>query len=103
MTPAALAAFLHEYRISFPVAVDEPSPDGSVPQTMAAYGMRGTPSLVLIGRDGLIKQHLFGRPSDLSVGAAIAKLLAEPASQDLSDDLDCDDEGCKVPAQVGAA
>ena len=37
-TRAALEAFLHEYRVGFPVAIDAPSPNGGVPQTMAAYG-----------------------------------------------------------------
>lgn len=43
MTPVALKAFLHEYRVTFPVAVD----DGGIPMTMAAYGLRGTPSTIL--------------------------------------------------------
>jgi peroxiredoxin len=83
MTPTSLAAFLHEYRIQFPVGVDEPSPHGSTPRTMEAYGMRGTPSLVLINRKGAIKHHFFGRPSDLLVGAAIAELKAEPTTREM--------------------
>lgn len=47
MTPVSLAAFLHEYRIGFPVGVDEPG-SGAMPATMERYGMRGTPSLILI-------------------------------------------------------
>ncbi len=78
MTPVALAAFLHEYRIRFPVAVDRPGGEGPIPHTMAAYGMRGTPSLVLIDRVGMLRRHAFGAEDDLKVGAEIGWLMAEP-------------------------
>jgi len=54
MTPVALAAFIHEYRLGFPIAVDQPADSGPISRTMAAYAMRGTPSLVLIDRTGMI-------------------------------------------------
>ena len=80
MTPVSLQAFLHEYRIAFPVGVDLPSTaqGDPVPQTMRAYAFRGTPSLVLIDRRGFLRRHSFGADDDLLVGAAIAALLAEP-------------------------
>jgi thiol-disulfide isomerase/thioredoxin len=77
MTPAALSAFVHEYRWSFPIGVDQPSSDGAVPLTMAAYGLRGTPTLVLIDRAGRIRLHRFGHIDDLALGAAIARVQAE--------------------------
>ena len=77
MTPVSLAAFIHEYRLGFPIAVDRPGGEGSIPHTMAAYGMRGTPSLVLIDRGGIIRHHGFGAEDDLKVGAEIALLMAE--------------------------
>lgn len=78
MVPSALAVFLHEWRIRFPVGVDANVDDaGPVPCTMQAYGLRGTPSLVLIDRAGHLRRHSFGADDDLSVGAAIATLLAE--------------------------
>lgn len=77
MTPIALAAFIHEYRLTFPIAVDRPDDMGPVPHTMAAYDMRGTPSLVLIDRAGRIRRHAFGAEEDLKVGAEIALLMAE--------------------------
>ena len=77
MTPVSLAAFLHEYRIGFPVGVDAAADDGGdVPTTMRAYGMRGTPTLVVIDRAGRIRLHAFGRVEDLVVGALIGSLLA---------------------------
>lgn len=77
MTPAALAVFIHEYRLKFPIAVDRPGDDGPIPRTMAAYGMRGTPSLILIDRAGLIRQHIFGAADDMKAGAEIALMMAE--------------------------
>lgn len=77
MTPVSLRAFLHEYRIDFPVGVDTPGIEGPVPQTMQAYGLRGTPSLLLIDREGRLRRHGFGAEEDMDVGAAIAALLAE--------------------------
>jgi peroxiredoxin len=79
MTPVSLQAFLHEYRIRFPVGVDAPSADARdpIPVTMQAYGMQGTPSLMLIDRNGRLRQHAFGAVEDLALGAAIATLIAE--------------------------
>jgi peroxiredoxin len=81
MTPVSLQAFLHEYRITFPVGVDAPSADAHdpIPVTMQAYGMQGTPTLVLIDRHGDLRRHAFGAEGDLALGAAIATLIAEGA------------------------
>lgn len=82
MTPVSLQAFLHEYRISFPVGVDAPSADARdpIPMTMQAYGLQGTPSLVLIDRNGHLRHHAFGVEDDLAVGAAIAALAVAGGS-----------------------
>src|SRR3546814_9939748 len=37
-SPTSLEAFLHEYRIAFPVGVDAPGEPGGLPITMARYG-----------------------------------------------------------------
>lgn len=76
MTPVALKAFLHEYRINYPVGVDQPSAeDGGMPRTMRLYGFRGTPSLVLIDREGRLRHQGFGVGDDLHLGALIGRLL----------------------------
>ncbi|WP_245964131.1 redoxin domain-containing protein [Roseovarius spongiae] len=75
MTPVSLAAFLHEFRISFPVGVDAPG-DNGMPATMAAYRMRGTPSLLLIDQAGRLRAHHFGQVSEMQLGAEIATLCA---------------------------
>ena len=35
--------FVHEYVLSFPIGIDQPSVQGNIPLTMQAYGLRGTP------------------------------------------------------------
>ena len=79
MTPVSLEAFLHENRIRFAVGVDAVAADATdpIPVTMRRYGLQGTPSLVLIDREGCVRRHAFGAEEDLAVGAAIAALLAE--------------------------
>ena len=79
MKPVSLAAFLHEYRISFPVGVDKPG-KGPLPVTMEAYGMRGTPSLIILDQSGQIAAHHFGQVSEMQIGAQIASVLASTAN-----------------------
>jgi len=76
MTPEALAVFIREYRLGFPIAVDRPDGQG-LPHTMAAYGLEGTPSLVLIDRQGRIRKQSLGAQDDMAVGAEIGLLLGE--------------------------
>lgn len=76
MTPVALQAFLHEYRVTFPVGVDRAHASG-MPETMRAYGMRGTPTLILIDAQGCLRKQWFGATSDLVVGAEIMRLVLE--------------------------
>ena len=77
MTPTALRAFLHEYRIRFPVAVDQPGDNGPLPRTMAEWQLEGTPTLVLFDRSGQMRARHFGQVSDLSLGAQIMALTLE--------------------------
>lgn len=97
MTPVSLEAFLHEYRISFPVGVDAPADTGPIPQTMAAYGCRGTPSTVLIDRQGIIRHHGFGQEDDIAIGLRVGMLLAETADTPVvaaADDREIIEDGC---------
>ena len=80
MTPDALRVFAHEYRLVFPIGIDRPSANDAVPCTMAAYGLRGTPSLLLIDRQGRLRLNHFGALDDLRAGALIAQLVAEPSA-----------------------
>lgn len=76
-TPTVLAAFLHEYDIGFPVAVDMPGEADGLPKTMTAYGLQGTPTLALIDRRGFRRAQHFGHVPDLKLGAEIMALIAE--------------------------
>ncbi|ADE15141.1 alkyl hydroperoxide reductase/ Thiol specific antioxidant/ Mal allergen [Nitrosococcus halophilus Nc 4] len=77
MTPQALEAFIHEYRYTFPIGVDQPDGQSGPPLTMRAYGMHGTPTLILIDHNGYIRKHSFGRDDDMGIGADIATLISE--------------------------
>lgn len=55
MAPHALQALMHEYRISFTVAVDATDDEGPIPLTMQAYSLRGTPSVMAIDHEGRIR------------------------------------------------
>jgi hypothetical protein len=81
--PAMLRAFMHEYRLKFPIALDQPSAASPVPHTMERYKMRGTPSLVLIDKQGLVRKHAFGEVDDLRIGAEIGALTQERAEASL--------------------
>lgn len=80
MTPTALRAFLHEYRIPFPVAIDAPGGPDPLPRTMKAFGLQGTPTLLIFDRQGNLRAHHFGQVHDMIIGAEIAALLAEPTA-----------------------
>lgn len=105
MTPAALQAFVHEYRLTFPIGIDQRA-GGSIPATMREYQMQGTPTTVLIDRRGRIRMSHFGLVDDIALGAAIGQLAAEDAPAPLisghsgetghlhSTDATCDEQGC---------
>ena len=103
MTVKALKVFLSEYRVNFPVVVDKPSPKKPVPQTMLAWQLQGTPSLIIFDQGGKLRLKHFGRLGDMQVGASIAGLVNE-ASQILADSPGatnlsiggCTDLGCVI-------
>jgi len=76
MPPVALRAFLDEYRIRFPVAIDRHDGD-RIPVTMRTYALQGTPSTLLIDRAGRLRQIAFGPLDDLALGAYLGQLLGE--------------------------
>lgn len=82
MTPLALEAFLHEYRVTHPVGVDVAVAGTPIPSTMHRYAMRGTPTLILIDRAGKLRLHEFGRMDDLRLGMMLGQLLAESRNPD---------------------
>lgn len=101
---AALQAFAHEYRLEFPLGIDQPDGKGGVPLTMQALGLRGTPSLVVLDREGFVRLHHFGAIDDLVLGALIGELIGErvergPASavpHDARQTDRCGDQACAI-------
>lgn len=97
---AALEAFAHEYRIPFPIAMDAPGVTGPTPKTMERYQMRGTPTQLLIDRNGRLRKQSFGVDDEMRLGAEIASLLndtgdmPEPVQSAKSG---CTPEGCSLP------
>jgi len=108
MGPAALEAFLHEYRIAFPVGVDRPADNGDpIPSTMRRYAMQGTPTLLLIDREGRLRRQTFGHISNLQLGAEIMALMRETSAAAATDvrmgddgssvtDGSCDSQACGI-------
>ncbi len=85
MGPQALRVFLDEYRIAFPVGIDLAGTGSPVPLTMQAYGLRGTPSVVVFDQGGRVRLSHFGQIDDLQLGAVIGQLMAEEQSQESSE------------------
>jgi peroxiredoxin len=107
LSPAALDAFVREYRLPFPIGIDQPA-GGSIPATMREYQMQGTPTTVLIDRQGRIRMSHFGVIDDIALGAAIGQLTAEDVPSALAahrpeeaepraaENVSCDEHGCPI-------
>ena len=76
MQPHALQAFIHEYRLNFPVGVAAYEADSTMPKTMVDWQMRGTPSTFVFSVDSDLCLHQFGHVDDLSLGIFVGQLLA---------------------------
>ncbi|MDO5670998.1 MAG: TlpA disulfide reductase family protein [Corynebacterium sp.] len=73
--PAALQVFLKEFGITFPVAIDRP---GEVlPKTMKRWQLEGTPTTMLVDRQGRVRQKWLGQVDDLALGVWLGVLLEE--------------------------
>lgn len=79
MTPDALRAFVHEYRLPFPIAIDRHGEGACLPQTMRAWALEGTPTLIAFDRDGQLALQHFGHLDDLRLGALLGRLIDRPA------------------------
>ena len=76
MMPVSLEAFIHDNRLSFPIGVDQEGDGTPIPVTMQRFELRGTPSSILIGRDGALIHQGFGQEDDMALGALIAQAIA---------------------------
>ncbi|MFC5995681.1 redoxin domain-containing protein [Pseudonocardia hispaniensis] len=77
MRPVSLRAFVYENRLTFPIAIDRHDGPDPTPVTFSRYGMRGTPTTVLVDRAGRVRGQAFGSVPDLTLGAQVAALAAE--------------------------
>ena len=76
MAPTLLEPFLKQEHIEIPVAVDKVNGSG-LPETMEAYGMQGTPTLLVFDRQGRLRRHYLGAVDDVRLGAEIMALCIE--------------------------
>lgn len=83
MREPSLRAFLHEFRVRFPVGIDRPAAQGALPVSMRRFGLQGTPSWLIFDRAGALKFHHFGRTDDMVLAAEVARLALADAAPDV--------------------
>lgn len=72
----ALEAFVAEHELTFPVALDKAN-GKSLPKTMEAYEIQGTPTLLIFDRQGRLRRHYLGQVDDFRLGAEVMALTIE--------------------------
>jgi len=82
MKEHSLRAFMHEFKVKFPVGIDKESirRKGTIPQTMEKYAMQGTPTLLIYDKNGELKFQEFGHMDDLELGFILGTLISEAVS-----------------------
>lgn len=73
---ADVEEFVEQNAIAFPIAVDKVN-GGPLPETMEAYGMQGTPTLLLFDRQGRLRRHYLGQVDDIRIAAEIMAMAIE--------------------------
>ncbi|MCI2282344.1 TlpA family protein disulfide reductase [Colwellia sp. MSW7] len=76
MKEQSLIAFIHEFKVKFPVAIDKASVSRGIPQTMEKYSMQGTPTLLIYDKVGDLKLRRFGHVDDIELGFILGSLLS---------------------------
>lgn len=74
--PADLESYIEENGITFPIGIDRAN-GGALPETMEAYGMQGTPTLLVFDRQGRLRRHYLGQVDDVRVAAEIMAMAME--------------------------
>ncbi len=82
MAEVSLKAFLHEFRVKFPVGIDMPSASDRIPRTMDHYKMQGTPTWLVFDRNGKLVINAFGKVEDIVLSSLLTQLAlsAQPSS-----------------------
>ncbi|HCH31839.1 MAG TPA: alkyl hydroperoxide reductase [Oceanospirillaceae bacterium] len=104
MSAVSLQAFLHEYQIQFPVAIDQASKTGPIPLTMANLHLQGTPTTIVIDAEGVVRLKHFGQVPDLVLGEMLGQLrqpisppkAAISAQEQTATAGQCDDGVCSL-------
>lgn len=71
-----LETFVAEHGLSFPVALDKTN-GTSLPKTMEAFEIQGTPTVLIFDRQGRLRRHYLGQVDDLRIGAEVMALTIE--------------------------
>lgn len=77
MSSDALAAFIADNAMTFPIGVDSPEPGSRTPRTMRLYDMQGTPTLIAIDAKGVRRRQQLGHMPDEQLEALVNALVAE--------------------------
>lgn len=73
---AALAEFVETHELEFPIALDKTN-GNSLPKTMEAFEIQGTPTVLIFDRQGRLRRHYLGQVDDLRIGAEVMALTIE--------------------------
>ncbi|MCH9809376.1 MAG: TlpA family protein disulfide reductase [Alphaproteobacteria bacterium] len=76
-TVRKLKSYIKEKKITIPVGVDRHAEGERIPTTMRRYRTRGTPEMVIIDRDGLIRFQRFGYFEPQLAETLIGQLLGD--------------------------
>jgi hypothetical protein len=74
MKEVSLKAFLHEFRVSFPVGIDKASNSDRIPLTMDHYKLQGTPSWLIFDQKGQLVVNAFGKVEDIQLSSILTQL-----------------------------
>lgn len=77
MQEKSLQAFLHEFRVRFPVGIDTPQANNPLPVSMEKFKLRGTPSWLLFNKKGELVINLFGRVEDAAFSTMVTQVIYE--------------------------
>lgn len=74
MKEVSLKAFLHEFRVQFPVGIDKPNLHDRIPLTMDHYQLQGTPTWLIFDRQGNLEVNAFGTVEDIELSSILTQL-----------------------------
>ncbi len=76
-SPQRLLEFVTEKKIRHPVGIDRHQEGDPIPLTMRAYGIRGTPEIVILDKQGRIRYQKFGSFDWFAAERLIQELMRE--------------------------